>query len=515
MKQKLFKPFLSRLVIVIFVILIQVLWFSLAVTKLLAYSTSINMVLTVISIGALLYIVNKDENPAYKLAWVIPIALFPVFGGVLYLFYGDKRPTKGMRRRMDKAAVQLTPLLPDAEPLLEQIKKEDKAAYGQMKYINDCAGFPAYQNTRSTYFSSGEECFPVLLERLRKAEKFIFLEYFIIEEDSRMWTEVLEILKEKAAQGVDVRLLYDDMGSVSLLPWQYYRKLETYGIQCEAFNHVIPVFSVVMNNRDHRKITVIDGHTGFTGGWNFADEYINEKERFGYWKDSGVMLEGAAVWNLTVMFLEIWTSLRPGKREDFCNYMPSAGWRTICTDEQDGWVQPYGDTPLDHESVSESVYLNMIHAAQDYIYITTPYLIIDNEMNTALILAAKRGVDVRILTPGIPDKKYVFWLTQSYYAGLTEGGVKIYEFDPGFVHAKSFVCDDKYAIVGTINMDFRSLFLHFECGVWFYRSPVVQEVKKDILSALTKSTFQTKDMTQRGVCKRLTQAVLRVFAPLL
>lgn len=509
---KFFKPLLSRILIVGLVILLQLIWLALAFTRLVEYFTITNSILTVISIGALLYIVNKDENPAYKLAWIIPILLFPVFGGVLYLFLGDKRPTKAMRRRMDKASMQISPLLGSSDEIMEKLKEKDKIVYGQVKYINDYAKFPIYEDTEAEYYRSGEEVFPVLLEKLKEAKRFIFMEYFIIEESSKMWNQVLEILKQKAAEGVEVRLLYDDMGSVTLLPYAYYRKLESFGIKCEAFNHVIPIFSLVMNNRDHRKITVIDGHTGFTGGWNLADEYINEKVRFGYWKDTGVMLRGAAVWNLTAMFLTTWNSIRGNDTEDLCKFMPKE--LPDSPIHPQGYVQPYGDSPLDRENVSESVYLNMINTAQDYIYMMTPYLVIDNEMMTALVLAAKRGVDVRIITPGIPDKKYVFLLTQSYYAGLVEGGVKIYQYDPGFVHAKSFVCDDKIAIVGTINMDYRSLFLHFECGVFFYQNPVVQAVKEDVLATIEQSTFQTKEMTQKGIFRRLAQAVLRVFAPL-
>ena len=322
---------------------------------------------------------------------------------------------------------------------------------------------------------------------------------------------ILEILKEKAAKGVDVRLIYDDFGSVTVLPYKYYRKLESYGIKCEAFNKFIPIFSVVMNHRDHRKITVIDGHTGFTGGLNLADEYINRKERFGYWKDTGIMLKGEAVWNLTAMFLTVWNAVRPTDK-DFRMFMPG---RYHAKDfPSDGYVQPYGDSPLDNETVGENVYLNMINAAQKYIYMCTPYLIIDNEMITALCLAAKRGVDVRIVTPNIPDKKLVFCLTQSYYPQLLESGVNIYQFTPGFIHAKCFVCDDKFATVGTINMDYRSLYLHFECGVFLYRSSAVMQVKEDALETMEKSCLVTENMIQKRFPIRLAQALLRVLAPI-
>lgn len=502
----------KRIVVAGLLILVQLIWGLSLLTKLTAYSNELNTLLLVVSLLVVLYIINKDDNPAYKLAWIIPILAFPLFGGILYLLFGDKRPTKYMRIQMDKASAKISAFSVSDDTLLEKVKKEDPAAYGQMRYINDCAHYPVYNNTESYYYKSGEECYPVLLEELRKAKRFIFMEYFIVEEEN-MWDSILQILKQKAEEGVEVRFMYDDMGCVSLLPYKYYKKLEESGIKSVAFNPVIPFVSLVMNHRDHRKITVIDGNVGFMGGWNLADEYINLKERFGYWKDTGVMLKGDAVWNLTSMFLVTWNSVKQDKEEDIRRYMP--GMRELNPVAAGGYVQPYGDSPLDRENVSESVFLNMINSAQDYIYISTPYLVIDNEMMTALILAAKRGVDVRIITPGIPDKKFVFILTQSYYPQLVQGGVKVYQYDPGFIHAKSFVCDDKFAIVGTINLDYRSLYLHFECGTFFYRTPVVAAVKADLLETMEVSTQQTYPMTQKNIFKRIMQAVLRVFAPLM
>ncbi len=509
---KILKLFQKRIVVVGILILIQVLWGISMFTKLIDYSRPLNIMLEVISVLVVLYIINKDDNPAYKLAWVIPISAFPLFGGILYLCFGDKRPTKVMRRKMDRAAAKLSAFSASEENVLEQVKEEDKTAYGQMKYIHDFSHFPAHQNTESVYYESGEACYPVLLEDLRNAKHFIFMEYFIIEH-GEMWEEILEVLKQKASEGVEVRLIYDDMGCVAHLPYRYYDKLGKYGIKCVAFNPVIPFFSLVMNHRDHRKITVVDGNIGYMGGWNLADEYINRKKRFGYWKDTAVRMKGSAVWNLTSMFLVNWNTVKYNKNEDVRAYMPKTapGDEVIGT----GYVQPYGDSPLDRENVSESVYLNMINASQDYVYITTPYLVIDNEMMTALLLAAKRGVDVRIITPGIPDKRSVFWLTQSYYSQLVTGGVKIYQYNPGFVHAKSFVCDDKFAIVGTINLDYRSLYLHFECGTFFYNTPVVAEVKEDLLSMMEVSALQTYAMTQKNIVMRLVQALLRVLAPLM
>ena len=313
--------------------------------------------------------------------------------------------------------------------------------------------------------------------------------------------------------GLDVRLIYDDVGCVNTLAADFRVRLERCGIRCQVFNPFVPVLAVVLNNRDHRKITVIDGHTAFTGGINLADEYINRRERFGYWKDTGVILQGDAAWSFTVMFLRMWSVLS-GEKPEYEKYRPNV-WRQEAF-EDDGFVQPYCDTPLDNETVGENVYLNIINRAKKYVYIFTPYLISDNEVITALCLAAKSGIDVRIVTPGIPDKKMVFLLTQSYYGTLLQAGVRIFEYKPGFLHAKSFVCDDEIATVGTINLDYRSLYLHFECGVWLYRSEAVLQIKEDALSIFGQCReIRWEDWENRSLRTRFFQSVLRLFAPLL
>ena len=318
---------------------------------------------------------------------------------------------------------------------------------------------------------------------------------------------------EKVKEGVDVRLLYDDMGCITTLPNKYHEKMEKLGIKCQVFNKFIPILSIIVNNRDHRKITVIDGHTAFTGGINLADEYINEVVRFGHWKDASIMIKGEAVWNLTVMFLQVWNFIGFNK-EDYNKYRP----KIYHLDEfgSDGYVQPYGDSPYDNELVGENVYLNIINKAKDYIYINTPYLIIDNELVTALTLAAKSGVDVRIVTPFIEDKWYAHIVTRAYYAQLIEAGVKIYEYTPGFIHSKTFVCDDEIGVVGTINMDYRSLYLHFECGVFLYKTKSVMQIKEDFLNILDVSQNITLEDTKKVKwSNRFLRAILRVFAPLM
>ena len=343
---------------------------------------------------------------------------------------------------------------------------------------------------------------------------YIYIEYFIIN-DGVMWRTILDILERKAKEGVDVRLIYDGFGCLTTLPNRYDKILQEKGIKCVIFNPFRPILNIVQNNRDHRKICVIDGKTGFTGGINLADEYINQKERFGHWKDTAVMLKGEAVWNMTVMFMHMWSvvngSRTPMEHELHMphRYHPEAF-------EEDGFVQPYSDTPLDGEVLGENVYLNIINRARKYVYICTPYLIIDNEMMTALCLAAKSGVDVRIMTPGVPDKKMVFLLTQSYYEQLLEAGVRVYEYQPGFLHAKSFVCDDEIAVVGTINLDYRSLYLHFENGVWFYKNKVVADIFQDFKETLNYcDPINIEFCKNRNILVRGFQSILRLLAPLL
>lgn len=499
-----------RIVIVGSLILLQITWLVLSLLMLSSVSAGINAFLTLASIIALFVVINSKQNPAYKLAWAVPLLLVPVLGGLMFVLFGTKQPSKKLRKKLHDSWEKLEPYVGGDDTVMEELRAESGTVYGQSAYLRDYASSPVWKNTQTTYFKSGEENFPYIIEELKKAKHFIFMEYFIIAE-GRMWDTILRILKEKAQEGVDVRLLYDDVGCLRLLPPDYYEDIRSYGIKCEVFNPFVPFVSVVMNNRDHRKILVIDGDVGFTGGINLADEYINEKKRFGYWKDTGIMLKGDAVWNLTVMFLHMWNALAPTD-ESFDAFRP--GTYSDIRYETDGYVQPYSDSPLDYENVGETVYMNIINTARDYVYIFTPYLIIDSEMTAALCLAAKRGVDVRIVTPHIPDKKYAFMLTQSYYEQLMEGGVKIYEYEPGFIHAKCFVSDDVVATVGTINLDYRSLYLHFECGVYLYRTSSVMAVKQDALETIEKSIPVTEDMLKSGIHKVLLQAFLKLFAPL-
>ena len=501
----------SRAVIVAVLLMIQLGWIGLTLLRLMRYSAWLTALFTILSLLAVAYIINGKSNPSVKLAWVVPILAFPLFGGLLYLAVGGKRPKRRMRRALEKSKSQIQPYIGSGEDLIENVRKEQPHLAGQMEYLEK-RGYPVYAHTQAEYFPLGDLNYPVILEELRKAQHFIFLEYFIIQEGT-MWNGILEILKEKAAAGVDVRLIYDDVGNLFKLPAGYYRTMEELGIQCICFNPFIPFWSMVMNNRDHRKILVIDGHTAFTGGINLADEYINVGSKFGHWKDTGVVLRGEAVWSLTLMFLNMWNAFRPTD-QDLDKYRPGVWHSSPFAD--DGYVLPYADTPLDEEIVAENVYMNLINGATRYIYIYTPYLITDHEMTTCLCLAAQRGVDVRIMTPGVPDKKTVYQLTRSHYPELLDNGIRIYEYTPGFVHAKCLVCDDQVATVGTINFDYRSLYLHFECGTIHYHNRVVKQVKEDFLETLEKcrevTEYQTEGLPLR---KEIYYAVLRLLAPLM
>ena len=460
------------------------------------------------SVLAMLWIISRRMEPSYKIAWLIPILLMPVFGGIFYLMVGGNGVSRRTQKKMQD--IQTSVLENLAGDFRAEQMEEGESAAGQARYLERYACAPVYKDTRVEYFSLGDHAVERMLEELEKAKKYIFLEYFIIQEGV-LWNQILEILKRKAAQGVEVRVMYDDFGCMYTLPQNYDARLESMGIQCRVFGRLVPVVSIRQNNRDHRKMMIIDGTVAFTGGMNLADEYINQKVRFGHWKDSAVCLEGEAVWSMTVMFLSMWDHCA-GWSEDFSLFHPGEYRRFASC----GWVQPYTDTPLDREKVGQTVYLNMISRARKSIYITTPYLIVDESTYTALCNAAKCGVDVRIMTPHIPDKRYVFEVTRAHYQPLLEAGVKIYEYTPGFVHAKNFVVDGECATVGTVNLDYRSLFLHFENGVWMYQAPCIQEIQKDFLDTLKKCEEISLRKTRRlSIFGYLYRSILRVFAPLM
>ena len=508
--KKILRFITQRVVITALLIVLQALLLFGFIWKLDNYFVYFYAGSVLLSLLITLGIINSKSNPAYKIAWLIPILLFPVFGGLVYLLFGSDRTGRYLRKKLQGIGTEMDNVIGEAHRRsgAEQLPPD---AANQSRYISHCAYCPPYQNTTTEYLPLGEVKFERMVEELKKAKHYIFLEYFIIQE-GKMWNTILDILRQKAAEGVDVRVIYDDMGCIMILPTGYDKTLEQMGIKCRIFNPFVPILSSRFNTRDHRKICVIDGNVGFTGGINLADEYINAYEKHGHWKDTSILLKGEAVFNLTVMFLSMWDYLdgTTGKT-DYSRYYP-----TVWDENAKGYVQPFADNPLDDEAVGETVYLNLINKAKRYVYITTPYLILSSEMFTALTSAAKCGVDVRIITPHVPDKWYVHAVSRSHYQPLIEAGVKIYEYTPGFIHAKTFVVDDNYAVVGTINLDYRSLYLHFECAVWMYQTPSVAQVRDDFFKTQRISQEITlEECRSLSFPRRLGRSVLRVFAPLM
>lgn len=509
---KILRKLFSRIVLVSLAIAAQMALLILLMVFLSEYYFIIAFGFSLISLAAVLFIINRPGNPQVKLAWIVPIMVFPLFGGIIFFISGGKRPKKELRRSLD-----------ESKRLLEGYRKGnlsenvipapgDACLEGQCRYLEN-QGYPVFTDTKAEYFANCRKGWKRMLEDLRSAEKFIFLEYFIIN-PGVMWDPVLEILKEKAAAGVDVRVIYDDVGSINYVPHNYWKTLESFGIKCEAFNRYRPVYAVVMNHRDHRKITVVDGHIGYTGGMNFSDEYIGETVRFGEWRDNTMRLEGEAVRSMTLLFLEMWNAnRRTDTHESVASFMPDPARCAAVTCA--GYVQPYGDSPVDSEILAENVYLNIINQATKYVYIYSPYLVIDHEMSRALCLAAARGVDVRLVVPEIPDKQTVYALTRSYFPELIEGGVKVYRFTPGFIHSKVFLADDREAVVGTINLDYRSLTLHFENACLFVDHPVIKEIKADFEETLPRCREMALKEHRFDMLYATYLGLLRLFAPLL
>lgn len=491
-------------------VILQVAWICWLAIKLNDYSTAIQVCTSVLAFLITLRIYGLHINSAYKISWIILILLFPVFGLTIYLLFGRAGAVSVMRKRFNS---NLALLRSYHAPLLVQrraLPYPDRTAHNHAHYLQTQAGYPAYDNTDVTFY--GDTCAALEAQKkaLRSAEHFIFMEYHAIE-DASAWQELEDILAERAAHGVEVRVFYDDVGSIGFITSAFVKKLESRGIQCRQFNPVIPILNVFMNNRDHRKITVVDGRIGFTGGYNLAEEYFNRTHPYGQWKDTGIRLEGDAVRSLTLIFLELWgaTQKEPPEIE---RYLPEVPY----TARENAVVLPYADNPLDDEATGENVYLNMIRSAKEYVYITTPYLILSDEMQRTLRLAASSGVDVRIITPGIPDKKLIFSVTRSYYAALAKSGVRIYEYTPGFIHAKQCVADGAEAVVGTINFDFRSLYLHFENACWFCGCRAVAEVRRDFDELFPLCHEVTEEYAaRRSVALRGLDCVLRLFSPLM
>ena len=499
----------QRVVGVSLSILLQLAAMLVFVDWLAEYQQWFGALMTALRIFFTVFLVTGRTNPAYKIAWLLLILPFPVAGVSLYLFLGGNRLSRWERKRLTGLAAALVGEQREREETRLQLESTHAGAARQSRYLKKYAYSPLVGGTKTEYFPCGEDCFPRMLEDLKTAEKYIFLEYFIVEE-GKMWGSILEILTEKARQGVDVRLIYDDFGCIRRLPARYSRELKDLGISARAFNPFVPVVSGRLNNRDHRKLMIVDGKIGYTGGINLADEYINEGSRFGYWKDAGLRLEGPGVWSMTVQFLAMWNYLH-GTAADPAAYRPKLAEYTA-----GGFVQSFGDMPLDGEAVGETALLNLINGAEKSVFIMTPYLVLDDKMTAALSGAAKRGLDVRIVTPGIPDKWYVYAVTRANYPALLEAGVKIYEFAPGFLHSKVFLADGSTAVVGTVNLDFRSLYLHFENAVWMHGADCIRQIGEDFEKTFPRCRRVTLSAVQATPWYvRLGRRLLHLLAPLM
>ena len=449
----------------------------------------------------LIYVLNTDANPTVKLSWCILIGILPIFGTALYFYVRSDLGHRMVKRIVNSSVA-------DSLSYVEKAPQDPDDLPDIAHYLKTQAHADAYTNSDVQYFSLGELAFEEMLRQMESAEKFIFLEYFIIE-PGEMWSRMLDILYRKAQAGVEVRVLYDGTCSITTLPSNYPQQLRKLGIHCKAFAPVRPFVSTHYNYRDHRKILIIDGHTAFTGGINIADEYINVRKKHGHWKDNALMIQGQAVQGFTLLFLQMWNySERERVFEPYLGLPePVVG---------NGCVIPFGCGPSDPEQVGKMVYLNLLNQAKDHVYIMTPYLILDGEMVTAMQFASKRGVDVRLILPHIPDKKYAFLLAQSHYRELLDAGVKIYEYAPGFVHSKVFLCDDTQAVVGTINLDYRSLYLHYECAAYLWKVPALAEIRQDFLDTFKKSTLITKETIQKtSLLAKFITAILKLLAPLM
>ena len=499
----------SRTGLIFLLFLVQV-WLLLAVMLWLQeWQTQLvgaSMALTVISV---LVVLNSDLDPTAKLTWMVVMVVAPVFGAIFYWYTRRDVGHRLLKSIMTERQMQSRHQLDQDPAVLDALREQEPGAAGMARYVRRSGCFPVFDGTETVYFPSGEAMFEGILRELELAEKFIFLEYFILDE-GQFWDSILDVLKRKAAAGVDVRLMYDGTCEFSLLPRDYPKQMESHGIKCQVFAPLEPFVSTHYNYRDHRKILVIDGKVGFTGGVNLADEYINRYEKYGHWKDTGLMLRGPAVQSFTVMFLQLWSAdQRTPEYHKFLDPTPKKAGGT-------GFVMPYSDSPLDNDLVGEQVYMDLLNRAERYVHIMTPYLILDQQMESALCYAARRGVDVRIILPGIPDKKAAYYLAKTHFSLLNSAGVKLYTYTPGFIHAKSFVVDDTEAVIGTINLDYRSLYHHFECAVYLHGCDAIRDMEVDFLQTQKKCRRVTRETIKAEKWTvKLAGFVLKTIAPLL
>lgn len=508
----------GRTIVIIMLLVLQIYLLFAAWNWLSGYLSFITGAQEIVGLITVIFIFNKRENPSYKLVWMIPVLVVPIFGTLFYIFVQLNLGTYSARKRIKTISEETKPYRVQNDAVLMKLEESSPRDARLAEYLHAAGGYPVYSNAGAEYFSSGEEYFAALKESLSKARSYIFLEYFFIC-GGVMWGEILDILKIKAAEGVDVRVLYDGTTPMSGVSFGYYKKLRRMGIQARVFSPIRPALSTVQNNRDHRKIAVIDGSTAFTGGVNLADEYINAELRFGHWKDAGIRIEGQAARAFAGMFYEMWNAAvrRDDKGVDtlaerICGMDTPANE----SDVGNGFVVPYADSPLDSENVGENVYMDMLNTAKDYVHIMTPYLIPDSNMIACLTYAARRGVETMIIMPHVPDKKMVYMLGRSYYGELIDQGVRIFEYKPGFIHSKVVVSDGEKAAVGTVNFDYRSFYLHFECGAYFCGCPTAADIERDYRKTLEECTEITREDCRRyPLWKKLIGRALRIIAPLL
>ncbi|MBQ3466164.1 MAG: cardiolipin synthase [Firmicutes bacterium] len=503
----------SRFFIIILLLLLELTVMVVPFVLLENYMHHYYGALIIFTVIIMIYLFNSKMDSTAKLTWMLIISVLQVAGALMLLFTQRNIGHRMIKERSERMIACTKDAVEQDPKTLVKLREEDSFTDDLLTYLNRSGCFPAFAQTETTYFPSGEAKFEAMLEELQKAEKYIFMEYFIIEE-GYMWGKILEILVAKAKAGVDVRVMYDGMCEISTLPSNYDRLLEAEGIKAKSFAPIRPFISSHYNYRDHRKICVIDGKVAFNGGVNLADEYINKKERFGHWKDTAVMLKGDAARSFTLMFLQMWnvTNDDPDFKEALSPYVHDGDEKL----NPSGYVIPFGDCPLDEDKVGEAVYMDILNRAGNYVHIMTPYLILDGGLETALKYAGQRGIDVKLILPGIPDKKVAYSLAKTHYVSLLKAGVKIYEYTPGFVHAKVWTSDDEKGVVGTINLDYRSLYHHYECATYMYRTDCIADIEKDFQETL-KQCRQVTEETIRGTEKfyKFMGPIAKLVAPLL
>lgn len=509
-KGNLLKAVFSRATIIFLLLALQIWVLTASLGWFSQYQVHFQLLEWGIIVSSVIYLVNSRMDSTSKITWLILIMLAPLLGSVFLIYTKTDLGYRALSKRLLAISAQTSNYLVQDERVLQDLKEQHSTAYHLASYLRRSDNkFPVYEGTAVTYLPTGEDFFEQMKQDLLKAEKFIFLEYFIIDEGD-MWGEILAILEQKARSGVEVRVLYDGMNELGRLTFDYTQRLANLGIQARAFAPLTPFISTHYNYRDHRKILVIDGQVAFNGGANLADEYINRIERFGHWKDTGVRLEGLAVDSFTLLFLQMWSSMGPD--EEMGSYLGLAKKQV----QAKGYVIPYGDSPLDDDNVGENVYIDMLNHARDYVYIMTPYLILSSELEHAIRFAAERGVKIKLMMPGIPDKKVPYALAKTYYSSLMDSGVEIYEYTPGFNHSKVFVADGVKAVVGTINLDYRSLYHHFECATYLYQVPAVTAIEADFQDTLAVCHRVTKaDLKRLPLTTKLTGLLAKIVAPLL